>query len=212
MFAGRLAGGAGLREVAEAARARAARRRTAPRGRPAARRPGRAASPTATPPATPMLQASAAGVLQRGHCRGGRAALALARRRIIAATSVGRRDLVRRSPIATCELAREAGALSELPLALDHARRRASVRRRARRRAASLVEEAERSTRRPGAISHRMAPSARRPAGPRRRGRGRADRGEHERRRRRGAKGIGVTVTHWANALLCNGLGRSTTR
>ena len=187
MFAGRLVGGPGLPEVAEAAR----------RAPPASHRPRKADMlldglavlfTDGYAAGDADLQASAAGVLQRGQHRGGRPALALARVDHRGG-SVGRRDLVRpfHSPR---EIAREAGALSELPLALDS---RVFVHLFAGElaAAASLVEQARAVNEATGSsLAPYGALGLAALQGGYRRGR-RADRGEHERSRARGAKASG---------------------
>ena len=175
----------------------------ATQGRHAARRPGRALHRWVRR-RDANLQASAAGVLQRGHRRGGRPALALARvdHR---GESVGRRDLVRplQSPCGNRPRGRRA---QRAPARAQLTRLRASVRRRAGGGRLAGGAWREPSRRRPGATSHRMAPSDSPPcrAAPARLGElieasmsELAPRGE----------GIGVTVTQWANAVLCNGRG-----
>ena len=149
LFAGRLASGAaaaggGQRSACGAAAAAPAARAGSAPGRPGAR-----ASPRATRPDAPMLR-RALSAFARRDVRGRGAALAVARLRR-GPRPVGRRALATRSPADRSQLARDAGALSELPLALSYARRHAAVRRRPRGRRGAGRRGAGGHARRPGA-------------------------------------------------------------
>ena len=103
------------------------------------------------------------------------------------------------------QLARDAGALSELPLALT-SRAYMLLFAGELAAAASLTGEAGRSRKRPAATSHPTGPGPGRVS--RRRGRdARPDRSHQEDVTRRG-EGVGITFAEWANAVLNNGLGQ----
>ena len=130
------------------------------------------------------------------------AALALAVAAARSRPTSGTTSAGTRSPRARCDVARETGALSVLPLALDSRIVRAPVRRRARLGGIALDRGG--ATRHAGDRRPRAsygAPRARRLAGPRGRDR-RADRGRHRATRRAG-EGIGLIASRdWAQAVL----------
>ena len=106
------------------------------------------------------------------------------------------------------ELAREAGALTVLPLALELPRRRARATPASSAAARRWSTRRTRSPRRPAAAAHRTRALALAAWRGREAEASRADRGHHRRRRPRGARASASTIAEWATAVLCNGLGR----
>ena len=188
MFAGRLSGAVGVREAAEAARARTAGAGSAAGDRPAPRRPGDALHRGLRSGVAPLRRALQAFCGERRTQRGGHP-LALAavprRSRICGTTRCGMSW-----PTRGVSLARDTGALTVLPIAAHLPRRRARARRRVRRRL---------GTDRGGRCAHggdrqRAAcgtPRSCSPPGAATRPRHRADRGRRPRRNRPG-RGTGT--------------------
>ena len=205
MFAGRLGGEPGLREVAEAARAA-----------PAAPQPPRAIDLLLDGLATrftegytasvPPLRARARRVRRRGGAEGARRALALARVPR-GAGPLGRRAVARALGHAGCALAREAGALSVLPIAATY-RAALHVHAGAFGDAAPLIEETDAILARDRHVAGQVRADVARPRGAATRPQARALFDASRPQATARGEGMGLGVLDWATALLYNGNGR----